>query len=81
MVRDMGASIRLSQIIEGLFGSPVITIPQIAKTQQISYPTARSDVEKLVELEILKRLEVQKRPEVFFAHKIMDYAYSEFSDG
>lgn len=81
MVRDMGASIRLSQIIEGLFGSPVITIPQTAKTQQISYPTARSDVEKLVELEILKRSEIQKRPEVFFAHKIMDYAYSEFSEG
>jgi len=79
-IRDLGASIRLFQTIESLFKSPVITIPHIAKIHGISYPTARSDVEKMVEIGILKKTDLQRRPEVFFAEKIMKFAYSEISD-
>ncbi|MBC2710063.1 MAG: Fic family protein [Desulfosarcina sp.] len=74
------ASFRLSQIIEGLFKSPIITIPQVARIHNVSYPTARSDVEKMVEIGILKKSEMQRRPEVFFAEKILKSAYSDISD-
>jgi Fic family protein len=76
-VREICASIRLSQAIESLFESPLITIPQMAKAHNISYPTARTDIDTLVDLNILFKSEIRKRPHVFFAPEILKCAYSD----
>lgn len=43
----------------------------------ISYPTAKSDVERLVKLGILKAGREEIRPVYFYSPEIMDIAYRE----
>ena len=49
-------SVRLSKLVDNFFKSPVIRVTQYSREFKISYPTARSDLNKLAELGILKDL-------------------------
>lgn len=71
---NLAASIRLHSIIEGLFAQPVIAVTQLARAHKISYPTARSDIGKLINVGILKELK-DIYPKTFFAPEIMRIAY------
>jgi Fic family protein len=51
-------SVRLSNLVDRLFKSPVIGVTQYSKEVNVSYPTARSDLKKLEQLGILKDLEM-----------------------
>lgn len=75
---DRGCSIRLTEIIDRLFTTPIITIPRVADMFSISYPTARADIHDLINTGILTESTTQKRPKAYFASEVMDYAYSEF---
>ncbi|SHL26035.1 Fic family protein [Halomonas caseinilytica] len=71
------ASARLVQISSDLFENPVVTIPAIARRYDVSFPTAKSDVNRLVKLEILKKHPESQKPQIFFADGIMRAAYGE----
>ncbi len=67
---------RTHRIVESLFHSPFIDIPSVAERFHVQYATARSDLEKLVNVGILKEVE-NYRPRSFFSPEIMDIAYGE----
>ena len=55
--RLKGGSVRLSNIVDRLFDSPVVTVMGIKTSLGITYPTARADLRKLEILGILQPLE------------------------
>lgn len=65
---------RLVAIVEDLFLVPVIDIPNTARKFDVSYPTAQSDVEKLMEAGILTEME-GTRPRAFYCREIMELIY------
>lgn len=77
LLNQGGGNIRLNQLIEHLFESPAITIPQFADMCGIHYNTARADIERLLEANILTESDMQARPRIYFASEILDIAYSD----
>jgi Fic family protein len=72
-----GGSLRLSRLVERLFESPAITIPQFAEMCQISYNTAQTDIKKLVDGKILTESDIQERPKIYFASEILRIAFDD----
>jgi Fic family protein len=56
--RLRSGSVRLSNLVDRLFKSPVIGVTQYSKEVKVTYPTARSDLRKLAELGILDDLKM-----------------------
>lgn len=63
-------------IINWLFEWPLLNIPRVAEKWGIDYKTARKDLERLVEVDILKEIP-DSRPRSFLAHELFDIAYSD----
>jgi Fic family protein len=76
-IAECSANIRLHKIIENLFEIPAITIPQVSKMLEISYPTAGSYITLLVNQKILIQSKHSNRPKVFLAPEIMNIAYKD----
>ena len=76
-VSDCGGSIRLHKLIEHLFETPVLSIPQAVKMLTITYPTAKNDIDILLKLKIIDDSNIEQRPKIFFAPEIMRIAYSD----
>jgi len=76
-IADCKGSIRLHKIIEKLFESPAVTIPQIAKMFEITYPTACSDIELLSKQNILVKGSYSSRPKVFLSPEIINIAFKD----
>lgn len=72
---EAGGSIRLSQITELLFKKPVIRIPEIASFTGTSYPTAKTDVERLVSAGILVEIDLPPQ-RTFVARKLVDIIFA-----
>lgn len=70
-----GGSARLNTIIEALFNSPFITIPDVKNILETTYPTAKNDVERLISLGILRQIKEGFRPKIFYAKEIFEVAY------
>jgi Fic family protein len=79
-ITDVGGTIRLSQIVEGIFSSPFVQVAALAKQLGVSYPTAKADIQKLVDAKILRAL-----PDVptktFYAPEVFDIAYADVDTG
>src|SRR5262249_39099211 len=54
--REHSGSIRTERIITSLFSSPVVRVSRLSRKLNVSYPTAQSDVDKLVKLKILVQI-------------------------
>lgn len=67
---------RTHDLIEQLFVVPIVRISGVAKKHNISYPTAKSDIDKLIKAGILKEL-IDVFPKSHFSPEIMDIAYRE----
>jgi Fic family protein len=67
---------RAHEIIESLFSNPIVRITDVAKRLAVTYPTAKKDIDKLVQAEILFELK-DVYPRAFYARKIFDAAYAE----
>ncbi len=67
-------SVRLFSLIECLFETPIITITQAQQKHGVTYPTAKSDIDKLVTAGILEEVE-DYYPKAFVAPEIMKIAY------
>jgi Fic family protein len=67
---------RTHRIIEGLFSRPIVTTPQLAYQCHVTYPTAKADIDRLVEAGILTEVP-DVYPTAYCAGRIMDVAYSD----
>ncbi len=64
-------SARLLQLVDQLFKTPAITIPQVQVVLGVSYPTAQHYVEKLVKAGILKQVGEATQGRLFMAQDIL----------
>lgn len=71
-----GLSGRMHSLIEGLFSNPMIRIAEAARRLDVTYPTAKSDILKLVELGILTEMR-DTSPKAYFSPAIFNAAYHE----
>jgi Fic family protein len=67
---------RAHPIVEGLFTDPVLRISDTARHFGVSYPTARSDIFKLVQLGILTEVS-ETYPKLYYCDPIFRIAYRE----
>ena len=62
----------LLRLIDSLFASPVLTIPQVQHLLGITYRSAKANVEKLVQVEILKRSGESSYGKTYLAPEIIE---------
>lgn len=72
-------SARTYRIIEDLFSRPIVTVPQIAARYNVTYPTAKADIDRLVKAGILTE-SPDIYPKPYYAGEIMGVAYSDEID-
>jgi Fic family protein len=75
-LKAAGGSIRLHAIVEGLFHSPVVRVADLPERLSVTYPTAKSDVDRLIEVGILSELPGPSARTVY-AHEVFRIAYSD----
>jgi len=75
-INEVGGSVRLTQIAEDIFDSPFVRIADLPKRLNVTYPTAKADVDRLVAAGILKELE-NVSPKTFYAPEVFNAAYEE----
>ena len=73
-ITSLSGSWRLQSIVDSLFHTPVVTISSVSKRYGISYPTAKSDINKLVAAGILQEIP-NNYPKTYFAPEIFDITY------
>lgn len=64
------------RITELLLGQPVVTVNAIADRLDVTFPAANDAVTELVELDILRPANQQRRHRVFHAHEVMNALYT-----
>jgi Fic family protein len=75
-LEPVGGSIRLNRIVEDIFNSPFIRIADLPEKLGVTYPTAKSDIDRLVDAGILSELE-NVTPKTFYAPEVFNIAYEE----
>lgn len=75
-VARVGGSVRLSRIVEDTFTSPFVQVSALAKILDVTYPTAKSDIERLVEAGVLEELR-DANPKTFYAPEVFSVAYGD----
>lgn len=71
-----GVNGRMHLLIEDLFSNPMIRVIDAVRRHDVTYPTAKSDIVKLVELGILSELR-NTSPKAYFSPAIFNAAYRE----
>jgi Fic family protein len=71
-----GRNARLIDIAENLFVTPVIEITYIADEYHVTYPTAKSDIEKLASAGILKEITAAKQ-KTYYSPEIFEITYKD----
>jgi len=62
----------LPRIVEYLFANPIITISRTAKELKLDYHSVQNAIKTLMGMEILKKVNVNKRcGKLFVAHEIL----------
>ena len=67
---EKNTSNKIILLMEHMFTNPYITIPQVADYLQVTYPSAKAAVMKLVKEGILKKTDIKFKSKVFLAKKI-----------
>lgn len=75
MANQTGISARLHSVIEGLFEAPMVNIPDLARHLSVTYPTAKSDIERLIQLGVVQEAAGEVNPKYFYAPEIFNVAY------
>lgn len=76
LVNESGGSVRLSQIVDDLFIVPVVIPARLKDTLDVTYPTARSDIDRLAELDIVEKLPNTKHI-TYYCPKILATIHAE----
>lgn len=77
-INASGGSVRLSQTVDHLFVEPIVTIADLAKMLNVTYPTAKADIEKLATSGVLAEMS-DLYPKTYYAAEIFDVAYEGLS--
>ena len=75
----VGGHVRLTQIVERLFHHPFVRVADLQQRLNVTYPTAKADVARLVRARILKEMKGET-PKTFFAPELFDVAYADIND-
>jgi Fic family protein len=71
---EVGGNIRLSSIIDGLFEIPILQVGPLTRKYNITYPTARADVDRLLRTGIVREVEASSR-KTYYCPDIFDIIY------
>lgn len=71
-ISETGGSARYLTLIDELFVSPVVSIPDVAKKLSVTYPAAKNAVDRLIDLRILDELDMQTHPRHFISWPVID---------
>lgn len=75
-VRTLRASIRLSKIVDTLFLTPIIRVIEARDLTEVTYPTARNDLRRLEEIDIIT--ELGGFPQItYFCAPVLDVVYRD----
>lgn len=77
-ILDANPSPRSASIVDGLFKEPITTIPNLKERYQVTYHTARADIDRLRAVGILDELP-GLRPKSFYSPEIMSIAFDSTS--
>ena len=75
-VFDAGGNTRLQQLAEKLFETPYLRVTDCVKLLDITYPTAKSDLDKLVEAGLLK-IDTETATRSYWAPEIVAAAFED----
>lgn len=78
-LQSHGGHIRLQRIVESLFHSPYVQVTEVRDRLNISYPTAKSDIERLCEAGILSVL-ADQTPLTYYSPEIYAAAYEDIEE-
>jgi Fic family protein len=78
-ITESGGSVRLLQIVEGIFHSPFIRVADLPARLGVTYPTAKADIDRLVDSNILRELP-DTYPKTYFAPEVFAVSYDEIED-
>lgn len=67
-------AVRLGKIVDYLFNAPMIAVADLPELLEVTYPTAKSDVNKLVKIGVLKEL-AGRHPKTYYSPEIFAIAY------
>lgn len=70
----LNGAARLHPIIEDLFARPIVVVSKLARAYKVTYPTANSDIHRLVNVGILRE-SPNSYPKTFYSPEIMRIAY------
>jgi Fic family protein len=71
-ISESKGSARMMMIVDELFISPVISVPQVAARLSVTYPAAKMVVDRLVGLGVLAELQSTSNPKFFYSWPIVD---------
>jgi Fic family protein len=63
-------------LLDRLSGQPVLTVPEVARQLGISFPAANAAIDELVQLDILRPANEQRRNRSFHAHQVLNALYA-----
>lgn len=69
------ATALMIRLVDAIFETPYVTIPQTQKLLGVTYRAAQQNVEKLVKAGILRDLELPRRPRFFAASEVFDIVH------
>ena len=75
-LEGVGGSVRLNRIVDDLFRLPMVRISDLPARLDVTYPTAKADVERLVEAGILSEL-ADTAVKTFHAPEIVRIVYAD----
>jgi Fic family protein len=71
------ASALLTRLVDIIFETPYVTIPRAQEKLGVTYRSAKQNVEKLLEANILSEFPIQRRPKIFLAAEVLSIIHSE----
>ncbi|MFM9964173.1 MAG: Fic family protein [Planctomycetaceae bacterium] len=75
-IGQSGGTVRLHQIVVRLFLSPFLRVADLARQLEVTYPTAKSDIDRLVNLGMLSEL-ASISPKTFYSPDLFNLAYED----
>lgn len=75
-IEQSGGSVRLHQIVDQLFQSPFLRVADLARRLEVTYPTAKSDIDRLMNLQILHELPATSL-KTFYSPDLFNLAYED----
>ena len=64
------------KVVDLLIGQPVVTVTEVSKRLEVTFPAANDAIDDLIELDILRPNNTYKRNRVFQSHEVLNALYT-----